>query len=174
MIFLIPRILVGLIFLTSGIAKMWNPRAFSQSLERYGLVRKDRLRVVSVAITWFEALLGAVLVMGLFQLQAALLCEALLGIFTASVAITLRRGKTNIACGCMLTGKQSRIGWHICFRNLALQLVLIPNIFRVSPYPWFLLALAAVTGAAVQLNQGKGRRSEQIVKASSALRPEVL
>jgi hypothetical protein len=49
---------------------------------------------------------------------------ALLLVFAAAMAINIRRGRTQIDCGCGLSALRQGLGWPLVARNLALAAVL--------------------------------------------------
>ena len=135
------RLIVGLILLTGGTLKARDVAGFQSAIQAYGIVRSRRWVVVwSFIVLAAEIIIGsAVVTRSLFPI-AGIVALAMLGVFTSIIAISLIRGLSNLACGCMVLGQREMISWYICARNLALAFLLIPSVLGIPALPFVCVA----------------------------------
>lgn len=140
----IARLIVGSILIFSGLAKARAFGDFKRIVTAYGLIRgRTWLTVTSFLVVLMEIGFGVTLLVRLGHPWVELATLALLVGFSTVVGITLLRGVKDIPCGCMGTGRNQRIGWHVSFRNGGLICLLVPSVVDVSPW--------AATGGAILL-----------------------
>ena len=93
------RILLGAIFLFSGIAKGLTPTEFTQQVAGYGILGPRLTAVAAPALIVFEIVLGVALVCAVRPVLTAGASIVLLLIFIGIEAYGLSAGRTE-ACGC--------------------------------------------------------------------------
>jgi hypothetical protein len=74
------------------------------------------------AETYVELALGILLLLGLFQPFAAAGCVMMLIVYTIAITINLRRGRTEMSCGCGGVAGQHLLSWKLVLRNVGLAL----------------------------------------------------
>lgn len=115
---LVLRIVLGGIFLTSGIQKLGNLDLFYQTAQGYKILTPELIQVYAGALPWLEILGGLTLLLGIFTRYAAYLLSLLLISFLIALGIVLVRGDA-IECGCFLGGgPSSPVTWDLWFRDL--------------------------------------------------------
>ncbi len=98
---------LGSLLLGSGLAKRREFVAWWQALGRYRALPPRLKPYVAQAVPGVEILLGALLVLPLFDASAALLAAALFAVFAAAVAINWAMGVTRFDCGCQFGSRRS-------------------------------------------------------------------
>ena len=96
------RLLVGGVFIYSGVVKVLDPLAFAQQVRNYRTVGQDLAFLVAVYLPWLEILAGAFVAAGVLKKASAALISLMLGGFIALVAVTMVRG-IDVDCGCFGT-----------------------------------------------------------------------
>jgi putative oxidoreductase len=93
------RIVLGMLFVFSGVAKAYDPGAFAIEVQRYNLIPWIPGALASVYLPWLEILTGVLLFLKRFEQGALLLITCLLLVFTFALASATFRG-LGIDCGC--------------------------------------------------------------------------
>jgi putative oxidoreductase len=124
------RLIVGGVFVWSGLLKAVHPLDFAQNVENYQLLPRLLSLVVGLALPWVEMAAGLLLVLGLFRRGAALAAAGLLGAFIILISVTIVRG-LDLSCGCFgsLSGK---VGWTLLAQDVVL-LAMAVNILLSPP-----------------------------------------
>jgi len=105
------RILVGLLFITSGIFKLINVEAFKYTLSSLNFFSPWITNAVTYFIPVFEVLLGFMLALGVFIRPALIHLNAaiILFIITTYYAIT---NNLNLSCGCFGSLWDMKFSWY--------------------------------------------------------------
>lgn len=93
------RILLGLIFLFAGIAKILDPVRFIFTLRQFNLFSEAVIPFMALYLPWLEFILGLFLILGLLYRASAFLLACLNTIFTIAILTVIARGM-EIDCGC--------------------------------------------------------------------------
>ena len=93
------RVLLGAIFLFSGIAKGLTPGEFAQQVAGYGILGPRLSSLAAPALIVFEIVLGVALVCAVRPILTATASLVLLLVFIGIEAYGLSAGRTE-ACGC--------------------------------------------------------------------------
>lgn len=137
------HILIGLLFLTSGIAKALDLTRFTASVAEYKLIPSNMSAPIAYALVSLELTTGVLLLVGLFTTIATLIAIMLLAVFSTAVAMNLLRGRTQIDCGCLGGLSEQYLSWSIVARNVAVALLASATLIPVfSSSTEFLLASA--------------------------------
>ncbi|SHE49092.1 cation diffusion facilitator family transporter [Desulfacinum infernum DSM 9756] len=102
-LYLIGRMLLGLVFLYACYDKILHPREFAQVVFNYQILPAWAVNGTALILPWLEALVGLCLVVGVGVAGALLAADGLLGVFLAAVLFNWARG-LDIDCGCFSTG----------------------------------------------------------------------
>lgn len=145
------RVGVGLLFATGGILKLFALREFRASIQAYGVARPLLATILAGCVTVLELAIGIALAVRLFFPISAIAAILTLVAFTAVVAVAIIAGKKHGDCGCMVFGR-GRVGWYICFRNIALASLLLPSSFAFPPFATTMAAIALLIASAVTMN----------------------
>jgi len=142
------RGVLALVFLSAVAHKLRAPRDFLATLRGYGLVPDFAAPAAAVLLVGAELAVGAGLLAPATQRAAALGALALLGLYCASIAINLLRGRREIDCGCGGPGARQPLSAWLVLRNgclaLAALAALVPSSGRpLEALDWFTIATAA-------------------------------
>jgi putative oxidoreductase len=122
------RVVLGILFIYSGVMKIIDTNFFVKSLENYKLLPVEALNIFALIIPWLELIIGILLLLGIFVKEGALLGSIMMVIFIVAIIIALSRG-LNIECGCFGTADASKIG----------LLKIIEDFFILSGFLWLTL-----------------------------------
>ncbi|MFZ3121875.1 MAG: MauE/DoxX family redox-associated membrane protein [Thermodesulfovibrionales bacterium] len=93
------RILLGLIFLFAGLAKISDPVRFMLTLREFGLFPETVIPFLTLYLPWLEFVLGLFLMIGLLYRPSAFLLACLNTLFGIAILTVIVRGM-EIDCGC--------------------------------------------------------------------------
>jgi putative oxidoreductase len=116
------RVILGLIFIYSGIIKIIDTQGFSNSIYNYKLLPDLIINFLAVILPWIELITGLLLLLGITIKENALLINILLIIFITTIIINLFRG-LDINCGCFGTGNGTKIGLTKLIENFLLLIM---------------------------------------------------
>jgi uncharacterized membrane protein YphA (DoxX/SURF4 family) len=106
------RVAVGVVFLVAAYAKLKDPWAlFAMSIDSYGILPLRFVELAARTLPWFEAVLGLVLVAGIFPRIATATGTLLVLVFISAMAWAKLHGK-EIDCGCFGPGEAISV-WTI-------------------------------------------------------------
>lgn len=112
------RLIAGGSLVLAAIIKLkGDPVAFALSIDSFKLVPRIVHLPMALYLPWFELVVGAALLLGLWGRQAALLATGLYAVFTIALASVLLRGMS-VTCGCFggLFGGDT-VTWFSVARN---------------------------------------------------------
>jgi putative oxidoreductase len=98
-IIFIARIVLGAIFIASGVSKQRDTDAFYTSIMTFDLVPASVATMMSVTIPLAEFCIGTLLIFGFATRIMAWLLVAMIAIFSLALASTLTR-RFSVSCGC--------------------------------------------------------------------------
>lgn len=93
------RIILGGIFVISGLAKIADPVRFLLTLREFQLLPRAAESFLAVYLPWLELVLGLCVVLGLLHRTAALMIAGLNGFFIVAIGSVMARG-IEVDCGC--------------------------------------------------------------------------
>jgi hypothetical protein len=142
------RVCVGLVFILAATQKTQHWRVFSGVVANYRLLPRPLIGPVAALLPPTEMVLGILLLSAQFRAFGALTAILLLGLFAAAMAINLRRGRSEIDCGCGHSFLKQNLSWLLVGRNAGLVALLIPSLIftKVTPMPLLLTGVAAGLG----------------------------
>jgi hypothetical protein len=118
------RMLIALVFLSAAVGKMRSWPIFEGVVANYRLLPQALVRPVTYALPPAEAVIGAILPMGLFAPWAEGAAALLLAAFAVAMGINLLRGRRQIDCGCFQGTLKQPLRWALVSRNVLLALLL--------------------------------------------------
>lgn len=133
----IPAVVVGFLFISSGLGKLFSLNEFVTALSGYRWIKRFfTVWFLARFIAISEVGIGAALLVGPWSRPAGFAGLLLLIAFTTVVALTLLRADRPASCGCKLLLHSEKMSWVICFRNLGLAALLLPNLWPTTRL-WF-------------------------------------
>ena len=96
---LVLRLAIGGIFIVAGASKVGNAAQFAAQIAGFRLLPETLVAPLAVMLPYWEMLLGALVMLGLFTRVAAWFAVVLLALFDAAIASAVVRGMT-VSCGC--------------------------------------------------------------------------
>jgi len=129
---LLLRLILGGVFLLSGVVKIWNvqiktareersvgitvhvskspdPSKFAEDVLNYRVPPRSFNHLVAITLPWIELLAGALLVLGIWARPSALVIGLMLVVFLLAIGQAVARG-LNIECGCFGTVEGRKVG----------------------------------------------------------------
>jgi cobalt-zinc-cadmium efflux system protein len=123
---------LGAVFIYASLDKIVHPLDFARIVYRYRLAGPSAaLGVVpanafAVVLPWLEAVIGVLLVTGLWRREAAGIAGFLLVMFLVAVGYVMWQGIDVEHCGCFTVGGEGRsAGWTLIASDLGLLLAAI-------------------------------------------------
>jgi len=116
------RLILGFVFIYSGIEKIINPTGFSEAVSNYKLLPDIFINFFAIILPWIELIAGLLLLFGIAVRENSLIINSLLIVFIAAITIGLIRG-LNIDCGCFGTSGGAKIGFTKLLENIILLLL---------------------------------------------------
>ena len=93
------RIVLGCVFVWSGMLKVKEPLEFAQNVANYRIFPAEISFLIALVLPWMELVCGIFLIVGLFQRASALVLAGLLSAFLILIILTMFRG-LDVDCGC--------------------------------------------------------------------------
>lgn len=121
------RLLIGFIFILSGVEKAADTGAFAEAVANYQILPRFLVNLTAVTLPWIELTAGLLMLMGIRVKENSALLSALLFIFIVAIAASMIRG-LDINCGCFGTADQ-QVGFQKIAENTLLLLFGIQLIF---------------------------------------------
>ena len=119
------RILIGLMFIVSGVLKLSNVEAFKYTLLSLNFFNSNILNIFSYLIPVIEVILGILLALGIFIRFAAIHINLMVIIFAFVTYYAVSRN-LNLSCGCFGGLWDMKFSWyHLLFLLLVFVLNLI-------------------------------------------------
>lgn len=115
---LLSRLLLGAVFLTAGVSKVFSPEDFSRAIDNYRLLAPRFSYLVALWLPWQEIVVGCLFILNRWSRAAAALALMMEIVFAGAIGSALYRG-LDISCGCF--SGTARVSWL----HLALDLLLM-------------------------------------------------
>ena len=127
---LVLRVAIGAIFIVAGASKVGQPALFAAQIAGFRILPEALIAPLAVMLPYWEIVLGALLVAGLFTRIAATVGVVLLAVFDLAIASAVVRGMS-VSCGCFGPNDATVTTWAEVARDaifvaLALVIVLRP------------------------------------------------
>lgn len=121
--------LLGAVFIYASLDKIAHPGDFARVVYHYQIVGPSQYlsplpaNLLAVTLPWIEVVAGALLILGVWRREAALLTGAMLVVFILAVSSALYRGIDLANCGCFtVTGEGRAAGLKLVAQDLGLLL----------------------------------------------------
>ncbi len=118
------RVILGIVFIVSGAAKMWDIYGFSNVVRGYGILPESLVVPVSIIIPFAEFVLGTMLLMNFYSRAASLLLFVMVIVFTGLSAMKYFSGNTSNS-GCFGKLIDRNINPNLFVENAALVVALL-------------------------------------------------
>lgn len=118
------RLILGSVFLVSGVAKLTDQAVFAATLAELSVVADPLIPPMTIALPLLEILLGSLLLIGLAVRLAAGGVALLLLLFIAIIVSQLAVGSTT-ACSCFGGWSDTPMGAGLLLRNIGLAAICI-------------------------------------------------
>ena len=94
------RLVLAVVFLTSGVLKMLDPEGFAREVAQYGLLPGGLTGLFASLLLPFEVSVGAALLLNFRPVLAMSLAIGMLVLFIGAIGFALQTGQPLTACGC--------------------------------------------------------------------------
>lgn len=130
------RIVLGGVFIYSGVLKIVDPAEFAQAIANYQLIPIVSGNLMALFLPWLELVCGLCLISGLMLGTSAAIVAAMLVIFMGAITISLFRG-IDIHCGCFGSGELLSSSMYIDLARDAVLLAMAVFVaFKTGPMVW--------------------------------------
>jgi len=131
------RIILGFLFIFSGIFKAVNPVDFGKVLIQYGLLPEILIPYFAILIPFLELILGTLLVLGFRIKSVSFFSIIIMSLFTIAILINLIRGES-FDCGCfelnrLGIGLSEELSYKLVARDI-LFIILYLLVFRAKKH----------------------------------------
>lgn len=116
-----------LLFVISVLHKLLDVDRFSGYVINYDLVPKQWAKTTTYALIAIEIIISKGLIIPAFNEFATMTAIALLSIYALAMLINIRRGNTQIECGC--GGPVMFLSYDLVLRNGLIILIALPALF---------------------------------------------
>jgi uncharacterized membrane protein YphA (DoxX/SURF4 family) len=125
------RLLLGALFVYASLDKIAHPAGFARVVYQWQVLGPVPSNLVAVLLPWLELVAGALLLVGAWRREAALVVALLLVIFLAAATSVIAHGIDVENCGCVSVAEHAAdsawpptwmrgVGWFLVTRNLLL------------------------------------------------------
>lgn len=130
---------LAIVLLVGAWQKLRDVGAFEIAIDAYELLPPAASAPLARVLPLLEAAAGLLLLPEATRAAGVMLAAAVLGLVTAAVAINLRRGRTDVGCGCGGLEDEQTLSWALVARNGALFALLAAAAAApaVRPLVWF-------------------------------------
>lgn len=110
------RLVIGVVFIWSGLLKIIDPIGFARDILNYRLFSEKWALWIAIILPWLELLIGLLLIIGILRIGSSFLAFSLFSMFIVLIIVTIIRG-INTNCGCF--GDFShKVGISLLFTDL--------------------------------------------------------
>jgi putative oxidoreductase len=121
---LVIRVILGVIFLVAGSAKIGHATFFAAQIAGFRILPSVVIAPMALILPYLEVMLGGYLVLGLFTRAAAWIAAAMLLAFDLAIASAVVRGMA-VNCGCFGPTDQTVTTWAEVARDAVFVLLAI-------------------------------------------------
>jgi uncharacterized membrane protein YphA (DoxX/SURF4 family) len=130
---LLLRLLVGGLLLIAGVSKLTDRQAFRAAVTDYDILPASLARPFAYLTPFVEVALGALLLIGLFTVEAAALAVPLFASFSIAIGVNIARGR-HLDCHCFGSSTNDRVGPTALLRSLLLTVGALYVAFGASRF----------------------------------------
>ncbi|WP_171050726.1 MauE/DoxX family redox-associated membrane protein [Bacillus sp. BHET2] len=125
LVFKIVCLIFGYIFVSTGLSKLYKKQEHISSVYAYQVIPLKYVIFFSWMDITLEILLGILLITGTFLKISLVISSILLMIYTLAILVNLRKGRTEIDCGCSGVLGNHKISYYLVIRNVTLITILL-------------------------------------------------
>lgn len=125
----------ALLFAAAALHKLRAPRQFEEIFAAYGLLPLAFGRLASRAVPLLEAAVAGGLLFDGSRTAATCVGSGLLLGYAGAIAVNLRRGRRDLACGCGGPDDRRPIASWMVWRNIGIAVLLAAALLPWSPRP---------------------------------------
>jgi Methylamine utilisation protein MauE len=122
------RVCVGLVFVLAAAQKASHWRILSGVIANYRLLPRAMVVPAVALLPPLEMIVGVLLLCAVAMPGILLAAITLLAVFAVAMAINLRRGRSDIDCGCGQSFLKQTLSWTLVARNAVLAALLLPSL----------------------------------------------
>ena len=119
------RIILGALFLWTGLSKMPQIEDFARIIYAFNLLPQILILPTAIILPYVEFLTGLSLLLGFKTRLNACVCLGLLCLFVIALGINIVRGINDIPCGCFGSGTDDTLSTAL-IRNVVLIVLCVP------------------------------------------------
>ena len=116
---LLIRLVVGGMFIITGISKIVSPSLFAREITNYGMMPYELINIMAIVLPWIEVVTGLLFVFGIKIKANLILLAGMLLMFNFAVASAWARG-LDINCGCFSDMTAQKVGLKKIAENFAM------------------------------------------------------
>jgi uncharacterized membrane protein YphA (DoxX/SURF4 family) len=128
------QFIIGMVFLTSGLGKLWDVPKFARGLREYKLIPGEASTVAACVVVLAETGIAVAHLSGLFVAEAALAAVVMLGVFLSVVLRAIRRGDS-VPCLCFGAGSDELASIRSVARLLLLIAAEVATLLLITTSP---------------------------------------
>jgi hypothetical protein len=126
------QVCLALVFCTAALQKLRHRRVLEGVVANYRILPRALVAPASRSLPIAEMTVGLLLLSGVVPAVAAGAAILLLCAFAWAMAVNLRRGRSDIDCGCHQSFLRQTLRWSLVWRNLVLAALLLPALAPVG------------------------------------------
>jgi len=113
------RLVIGCVFIITGISKIIDPVLFAKDISHYDMLPIKLVNIFAIILPWIELSVGILFIFGIRLKANILLLAGMLLMFNFAVAVAWARG-LNIDCGCFSDIAKETVGLGKLSENFAM------------------------------------------------------
>lgn len=117
------RVATAAIFIVAGASKIGHFNYFATQIAGFQILPHGLIAPLALLLPFFEIIVGAYLLIGLFTTVAAWIAAIQLWIFSAAIASTVVRGIVT-SCGCFGPNDTTKTSWAEVLRDVVIGCVI--------------------------------------------------
>ncbi|MBM3933704.1 MAG: DoxX family membrane protein [SAR202 cluster bacterium] len=127
------RLLLAVVFLSSGVTKLVAPRQFARDVQQYRILPPRASKGFGLMLPFVEIAVAVSFLTGYFTSWAEMVAAFLIVCFITAVATAMRKG-LNLSCSCFGLLYRERVGWITQVRDFFL-LLLVASVYFFEKEP---------------------------------------
>jgi len=116
---LVIRIIVGFVFIITGISKIVEPAQFAREITNYDMMFLPLINLMAIILPWLEIVTGFLFVFGVRIKANTILLAAMILMFNFAITVAWARG-LDINCGCYSNVAEQTVGFAKLAENFAM------------------------------------------------------
>jgi uncharacterized membrane protein YphA (DoxX/SURF4 family) len=129
-LYIIFRVVLGVIFIVAAIPKILDTASFALVLFNYQMVPDIFINISAMILPWLEVFLGVFLILGIWMPGTVILYNLLMMIFITALTINVFRG-LDVNCGCFSTDSGESINMGTILRDIVFLAMSLYLLFAV-------------------------------------------